>query len=88
MGLPFGLPHDVANQRDLLRDVLQAAAAIDRPRGYVELPHQCPERRVVAIREPATPPPIVRLLANKPWLLPHLVSGNLPGPRVAKSTAP
>lgn len=78
MGLPFGLPHDDANQRNLLHDVLQAAAAIDQPRGYVELPHQWPERRAVAIREPATPPPIARLLTKKPWLLPRLVAGKLP----------
>lgn len=77
-GLPLGLPGDAHGQKDILRATLEAAAAITEPRGYVELPHEWPERRSVAIREPETPPPIVPLLTKKPWLLPRLISGDLP----------
>ena len=77
-GLPLGLPHDDRGQRDVLRATLQTAAAMTVPRSYVELDHRWPERRSVAIREPAEPPPIAQLLTRRPWLLPRLISGDIP----------
>ncbi|MDH3294670.1 MAG: hypothetical protein OER95_10175 [Acidimicrobiia bacterium] len=80
MGLPLGLPHQVDQQRTVLRAVLEAGAAMAEPRSYVELPFEWPERRSQAMREPDPPPPIVQLLSSKPWLLPRLISGDLPDP--------
>ncbi|MGI9609458.1 MAG: hypothetical protein ACR2NL_04100 [Acidimicrobiia bacterium] len=78
MGLPLGLPGDDDGQRRLLSDVLHAAAAMDVPRSYTELPHEWSERRSAAIREPSTPPPIAQLLTKKPWLVSRLITGKLP----------
>lgn len=78
VGLPMGLPDDPDGQRGVLRETLEAAVAMAEPRSYAELDRTWPERRSVAMREPATPPPIAQLLAHKPWLLPRLVSGRLP----------
>ena len=80
MGLPLGLPGQVAQQRAVLQAALEAGAAMTEPRSYTELPFQWPERRSQAIREPDPPPPIVQLLTSKPWLLPKLISGHLPDP--------
>jgi hypothetical protein len=78
MGLPVGLPGHSDEQRTVVRAALEAAAPMNSPRRYAELPFQWPERRSRAIREPSTPPPIVQLLTRKPWLLPKLVSGEIP----------
>ncbi len=80
MGLPVGLPGHVDQQRAVVQAALEAGAAMTEPRSYTELPFQWPERRSQAIRESDPPPPIVQLLTSKPWLLPRLVSGNLPDP--------
>ena len=80
-GLPLGLPDDHVTQRAVLRDTLEAAATMTEPRSYVELDHEWPERRSVAIREPPTPPPIAHLLTRKPWLLPRLIAGDIPATR-------
>jgi hypothetical protein len=74
----MGRAGDHDGQRAVLRDTLEAGAAMTEPRSYVELPHRWPEPRSVAIREPDPLPPIAQLLAKKPWLLPRLVSGRLP----------
>lgn len=84
MGLPLGLPGHADDQRAVLRAALEAAAEMDEPRLYVELPFEWPERRAVAMREPATPPPIVQLLNSKPWLLAKLVSGHVPDPAAGR----
>ncbi len=78
MGMAFGRPGDADGQRDVLRAALEAAAAMTEPRSYTELPFIWPEPRSAAIRHPDPPPPIVQLLTKKPWLLPRLVSGELP----------
>lgn len=78
MGLAFGAPGDADRQRAVLRAALEAATAMTEPRSYVELPFTWPEPRSRAIRHPDPPPPIAQLLTRKPWLLPRLVSGDIP----------
>lgn len=78
MGMPMGRPGDADGQRTVLRAVLEAAAAMSRPRSYTELPFVWPERRSAAMREPDPPPPIAQLLTKKPWLLPRLAGGRIP----------
>lgn len=78
MGLPFGAPGDADGQRAVLRDTLEAAAAMTRPRSYTELPFEWPEPRSKAIRHPDPQPPIAQLLTRRPWLVPRLASGDIP----------
>ena len=49
--------------------------AIDRPGGAVQLPFVWPESRAQSRGKPKEPPPIVKLLQQKPWLLLKFMSG-------------
>ena len=78
MGRTMGQPGDANGQRAVLRGALETGAGLARPRSYVELPFEWPERRPLAIREPDPAPPIAQLLTRRPWLFPRLLSGRLP----------
>ena len=70
------------DRADEARGAAREGAQMDLvARSYVELDHEWPERRSVAIREPPTPPPIAHLLTRKPWLLPRLIAGDIPATR-------
>ena len=79
MGRPLGLPHDAAGQRAVLRAVLDLLSTAHAPH-YVELPFEWPESpaRARNASKDLPPPPIVELLARKPWLIPRLYTGRIP----------
>lgn len=81
LGRTFGMPGDAAGQTAVLRAALRVLETAQRPGAVVHLPFEWPEsvKQARAAMEPAEPPPIVRLLKRKPWLLPRLL--NLDPPR-------
>ena len=80
MGRPLGRPHDADGQREVLRSMLDLLAAATGPDTYVELPFVWPESVAQArnASRDLPPPPIVQLIAKKPWLLANLYTGNIP----------
>ena len=80
MGRPLGRPHDADGQRAVLRSVLELLETAQGPDTYVELPFVWPESPAQArnASKDLPPPPIVELLAKKPWLLVNLYSGRIP----------
>lgn len=85
MGRPFGRPHDADGQRAVLRAMLEVLATAPGPDTYVELPFVWPETPAQArnASRDLPPPPIVELLAKKPWLVVNLYTGRIPdGPHV------
>ena len=74
-GRPFGAPNDSATQSRVLRAALATLGTMSEPgRVDLDIPYPGPRARV----HPPEPPPIARLLKRKPWLLPKLISGNIP----------
>lgn len=80
MGRPVGRPHDANGQRAVLRAMLELLTSASGPDAYVELPFVWPESPAQArnASRDVPPPPIVELLARKPWLLAHLYTGRIP----------
>jgi D-proline reductase (dithiol) PrdB len=80
MGRPLGRPHDSEGQRAVLRATLDLLATAEGPDAYVELPFAWPESPAQArnASRDVRPPPIVELLAKKPWLVVNLYSGRVP----------
>lgn len=80
-GQPLGKAHDPDGQRAVLRAMLEMLANAPGPGSYVELPFTWPESAAQArnASRDLPPPPIVELLKKKPWLLPALYSGRIPG---------
>lgn len=78
MSLPMGRPGDAAGQRAVLRALLDVLGSAEAPGAYVELPFSWPESPAQARKGADVHPPIARLLAKKPWLLPKLYAGEIP----------
>lgn len=80
MGRPLGRPHDEDGQRAVLRCMLELLTSAPGPDTYVELPFVWPESPAQArnASKDLAPPPIVQLLARKPWLLANLYTGRIP----------
>ena len=74
-GRAFGQPGDAEGQRAVLRATLHALEVIDRPGGAVQLPFVWPEPPAQARGKLKEPPPIGKLLQQKPWLLLKFVKG-------------
>ncbi len=77
-GRSFGRPGDVDGQAAVLRAALGVVETAEHPGVVVDLPFEWPERPSRARCDPPEPPPIVTLLKRKPWLLPRLVSRDVP----------
>ena len=78
MSRPMGRPQDRDGQRDVLRALLEVLDTAREPGTYVELPFTWPETPAQARKGSDVHPPIARLLARKPWLLPRFYSGEIP----------
>ncbi len=76
LGRPLGVPGDAEGQRAVLRAALGAFETIERFGGRIDLDFPPPARR--GRLHPKEPPPIVKLLRRRPWLLARLMSGNIP----------
>jgi D-proline reductase (dithiol) PrdB len=74
---PLGPPHDAERQAAVLEATLEALCQIQSPGTVLELNFTWPEG-VPAATKPRKAPPISRLLMRKPWLLPRLISGEIP----------
>jgi hypothetical protein len=79
MSRPMGRPGDADGQRTVLSAALELLRTATVPGTYVELPFTWPESVAAARRSEEEPPPIAQLLKRKPWLLPRLYAGDLPG---------
>ncbi len=75
-GRPLGVPGDADGQRAVLRAALETLAGIESFGGRVDLDVSPPSRR--GGLHPRVPPPIVKLLRRRPWLLARLMSGKIP----------
>lgn len=80
MSRPLGCPGDANGQRAVLRAALALLESATGPDTYVELPFEWPESPAQArnASKGVPPPPIVQLLARKPWLLADLYAGRIP----------
>lgn len=80
MSRPLGRPGDADGQRAVLRATLALLGEATGPGAYVELPFEWPESPAAArnASRGVPPPPIVELLARRPWLLADLYSGRIP----------
>jgi hypothetical protein len=74
----LGRPGDAEGQTAVLRAALQALERMDTPGAVEELPFVWPEEPRRARYHPPRPPPIVKLLRRKPWLLLRLLSRSFP----------
>ncbi len=74
-GRPLGMPGDAGGQRAVLEAALHALEVIDRPGGAVQLPFVWPEPPARARGKLKEPPPIGKLLQQKPWLLLKFLRG-------------
>ena len=77
---PLGQPHDANGQRAVLKALLHLFDTSTSPGTYVELPFEWPESpaRARNASKDLPPPPIVELLARKPWLVAQLYAGRIP----------
>jgi len=76
-GRPFGPPGDAATQTRVLRATLEALTAMTEPGTRIDL--DIPYTGAWNRTHPPQLPPIAELLKRKPWLLPRLISGKIPG---------
>jgi len=75
---PMGRPKDADGQRAVLRAALDVLATAREPGTVVELPFEWPESPARARKGSDVNPPISQLLTRKPWLIPRIVSGDIP----------
>ena len=78
LGRTLGQPGDAAGQMAVLRATLDALKTIDQPGGTVNLPFEWPESPKQVENHPPEDPPIGRYLQRHPWLLPKLLSRDVP----------
>jgi hypothetical protein len=78
-GVTVGRPGDHEGQRAVLGATLDAFRKIDTPGQVVPLDFTWPDPPSRSRFEPAQPPPIVKLIKRKPWLLLRLARGDIPG---------
>ncbi len=80
-GRSLGRVGDAEGQRAVLRATLELLERATGPGSYEELPYEWPETRAEALKadKDHPPPPIAELLMRKPWLLPALYRGEIPG---------
>jgi hypothetical protein len=77
-GRPLGLCGDAAGQLAVLRSALRALEMIAVPGGAVQLPFVWPEPPARARGRLKEPPPISKLLQQKPWLFLKFLAGDVP----------
>jgi len=75
---PMGRPGDADGQRAVPRAALEVLTDAARPGTVVELPYAWPESARAARRDAHVAPPISQLLLRKPWLIPRMISGDIP----------
>ncbi len=74
-GRCLGVPGDAGGQRAVLRAAMESLRMIELPGGAVHLPFVWPEPLARARGRLKEPPPIARLLQQKPWLLLKFING-------------
>jgi D-proline reductase (dithiol) PrdB len=79
LGRTLGQPCDAAGQTAVLEAVLGALESIHTPGEIVHLPFEWPEDPRDVQKNHHADPPIGRYLARHPWLLPKLLSRDVPG---------
>lgn len=78
IGLTLGLPDDADGQTAVLQETLRAIERIATPGGVIHLPFEWAGTPPDVSTEPPVPPPIARYLMKRPWLLPKLLSRDVP----------
>jgi D-proline reductase (dithiol) PrdB len=87
LGYLLGQPGDEEGQRAVLRSTLQAMVRMARPGSAAHLPYEWPEAARRLSARPAQAPPISRYLKRRPWLLPNLLSRNVPAGKEARTSS-
>ncbi len=77
-GRTVGQPGDREGQTAVLEATLRAVEKMDTPGDVRHLPFEWPEPAKKAQGHPPQPPPIVGLLKRRPWLVPKLISRDVP----------
>jgi hypothetical protein len=81
LGYLLGQPGDRAGQMAVLRSTLHALAKMTEPGSVSHLPFEWPaSARRLSARPPKTPP-ISKYLLRHPWLIPNLLSRQVPAPQ-------
>ena len=78
MGQPLGAPGDADTQREVLKAALRFLAEAKTPGEVVRMPFEWPEPLWKVKWKGGSPPPIADYLKRRPWLLPKLISGDIP----------
>ena len=78
LGRTLGQPGDVAGQLAVLRATLNALETIQTPGGCVNLPFEWPELPNAVHNHPVEKPPITSYIVKHPWMLPRLLSRDVP----------
>lgn len=78
LGQPLGKPGDSQGQKAVLSAALKALEEIQEPGEVVDLPFEWPEPPRKVRSHPRKPPPIVKLIKRRPWLLARFISGAIP----------
>jgi hypothetical protein len=85
LGYLLGQPGDSEGQMAVLRATLQALAEMTRPGSITHLPFEWPaSARRLSARPPRTPP-ISKYLMRHPWLIPNLLSRDVPALQSAET---
>jgi hypothetical protein len=74
-GRPLGMPGDTRGQLAVIRAALRALETIQKPGGAVQLPFVWPEPPAQARGKLREPPPIGKLLQQRPWLFLRFLNG-------------
>ncbi len=77
-GRTLGQPGDRDGQMAVLEATLRAVEEMDTPGDVRHLPFEWRESAKKAQGHPPQPPPIVNLLKRRPWLVPKLISREVP----------
>jgi D-proline reductase (dithiol) PrdB len=86
LGYLLGQPGDREGQTAVLRATLHALVEMTRPGSVTHLPFEWPaSARRLSARPPKTPP-ISKYLLRHPWLIPNLLSREVPAQQQAVPT--
>lgn len=78
LGRTLGQPGDAAGQLAVLRATLYALETIQTPGGSLNLPFEWPESPKFVQNNTMENPPIARYIVKHPWMLPRLLSRDVP----------
>jgi hypothetical protein len=85
LGYLVGQPGNTEGQMAVLRATLHALAETTRPGSIRHLPFEWPASAKKLSARPPKTPPISKYLMRRPWLIPNLLSRDVPAIQPAES---